>query len=684
MVRVSKSALALCLALASLAPNSDAFSVSASSRGASGVAFVTAAPASARRHQHATASLSMADDDESSSSSSSSSSGGGGSTLERLPESAVQIIIPVPGSATKAAYDRACTEMSKSVSIPGFRKGAKIPPAVIESTLAQRGAGKNALREQAVQSLVSQLVEPALKDEHDLDPIGTPVLNPGAAELAESFVPGEDLELKVRCDVWPEIVWGAPPAGAEKSYHGLTGTYKRKPFDEERFQKALTDLRDRYATLSPAEEGTALGMGDACVIDMVGYMANDDGTKGEPLPDAASGDDVEVVLGDGRYMEGLVEGLLGAKVGDDVVVSVSFPEGLRDKTLAGKKAVFDVTVKEASHRHIPEVTDEFAEKVRKGLTADALKEELRKAVDQEDAKEFVNERNDALGKALAEVVDVDVPDTLVTNQAREKFAMMMTDFRDQGMDDNDIKLQITPENFLKYKNISKDGIVRDFKISMAVDEVARMEGIDVPADQVDEQIGALRKEMAEAGQSDEDMDENSLRAKVESTLQRRLVFDYLSEYADLDVEYDDNAGQELDVDMLNDIAAESLAREKGITIDEAKAEIQGEQQRAAEEAAAAAEVEVEVEPAEVEVEVEVEVDAAAETPAAVEEQVAAEEEETASDEDKASTYGNMDVEERAFTILSDLGMLENSPDPDDPNYDSSGDDEIAAENVFPE
>ena len=67
-------------------------------------------------------------------------------------------------------------------------------------------------------------------------------------------------------------------------------------------------------------------MGDACVVNMEGYMANSDGTKGDPLPNAASGDRVDVVLGKGRYMEGLVEGLIGSKVGQVVQVSVAFPD----------------------------------------------------------------------------------------------------------------------------------------------------------------------------------------------------------------------------------------------------------------------------------------------------------------------------------------------------------------------
>merc|ERR1712232_1449014 len=159
---------------------------------------------------------------------------------------------------------------------------------------------------------------------------------------------------------------------------------------------------ERYAELAPIEDPNhELQMGDACVVNMEGWMATDGGEKGEKLPDAASGDNVEVILGSGRYMTGLVEGLEGAKVGETKEIRVTFPEALKDKTLAGKAAIFDVKVEEAKTRTLPELTDEFAEKVRAGLTVDSLKEELRKAVDSEDSKEFRPARNAAIAKALA-------------------------------------------------------------------------------------------------------------------------------------------------------------------------------------------------------------------------------------------------------------------------------------------
>jgi trigger factor len=283
------------LALSVWASTSDAF-------------YVTHPTPNHQHHQHATATaLFMA-----------------GSILERLPESSVQVTITAPASATKASYEKACTELSKSITIPGFRKGAKIPPQVLEQAMSAKG-GRNALRVQAINSLLAELIEPALKEDHGLEPIGQPTLVIPAEELAKTFQPGQELQLQVKCDVWPDIEWKAIE-GQDKPYMNLEGSYKRKPFNQVKFDKALNDLMERYATLQPIDDTDhALELGDACVVNMVGFMALEDGSKGDPLPDAASGDRVEVIMGPGRYMPGLVEGLVGGKAGDTKLVSVTFP-----------------------------------------------------------------------------------------------------------------------------------------------------------------------------------------------------------------------------------------------------------------------------------------------------------------------------------------------------------------------
>jgi trigger factor len=298
---------------------------------------------------------------------------------------------------------------------------------------------------------------------------------------------------------------------------------------------------------------------------------------------------------------------------------------------------------EAQKRTLPEVTDEFANKVRAGLTADALKDELQAAVDSEDAKEYVPARNAALAKALAQVMDVAVPDTLVTNQARDKFALMMSDMRNNGVADEEIKKQISPENFLKYKNIVKDDIIADFKVSMATDEIARLEGIDVDDYQVEEQMEAIKKEAAE---SDSEMDEAGMRSRVEATLQRQSVMDFLAENADLDVKFVDGEG-DFDESLMAKLAEESLAREEEL---KAKVEEEIGESPASDPPVVEAVVE---EPEEVEEAPVEEAPVVEAEPEAVKEEAEPAPEPVAEDRDTSS----MSLQDKAFYALMDSGAL---------------------------
>ena len=260
MLRISNLALAMCLSLASL-KNVDAFTSAPSATFLTKSVVSVQQPVTFFNPANSVTSLSM---------SATEATDPSKSKLVRKPESAVELTLTAPGKATKAAYDRACAEVAKTISIPGFRKGAKIPAAVIENAVASRG-GKSTLRTQAIQTLLNQLLEPALKDEHNLEPIGQPSLVTDAEVLAESFVPGEPIEMVVKCDVWPDIEWKTIE-GRQKPYIGLEGTYSRKPFDQARFDQAKKDLAERYASLTPAEEGKVLAMGDQCVVNMEGWM----------------------------------------------------------------------------------------------------------------------------------------------------------------------------------------------------------------------------------------------------------------------------------------------------------------------------------------------------------------------------------------------------------------------------
>jgi hypothetical protein len=404
-------------------------------------------------------------------------------------------------------------------------------------------------------------------------------------------------------------------------------------------------------------------------------------------------------------------------------------QNLRDKTLAGKRAIFDVEILSASKRVVPDLTDEFAQRVRAGLTAEQLLAQLRAALDDEAKKDYVPARNRVLGVALADVMEVAVPETLVTNQAREKFAVMMAEMRDNGVADDEIKKQINPDNFNKYKEIVRADIVRDFKVSMATDEIARLEAITVPDYQVEEQMQAIKKD---AAAQSADFDEDMIRAKVQTTMARQAVFDWLAERANLTVVYNNKDDDEFDERLMQQLAEESLEREKDmedkiaqnkeigetLVVESATpvAVVAIEPERSGAETPVAV-VEREAPAAQVAV-VEPEAPVAASAPetSAAETPVAAVVEPEAAvvvspvveletpgiepeavevleapaesvvvqpetPEEKSARYASMSLQERAFQILVDTGAVDLHYDPSSSDYDSSKDSEIAEGDV---
>ena len=195
---------------------------------------------------------------------------------------------------------------------------------------------------------------------------------------------------------------------------------------------------------------------------------------------------------------------------------------------------------------------------------------------------------------------------------------------------------------------------------MALDEISRLENIQVPAYQIEEQVQSLKDQATKAGQTDE-FDDEQVRKKVESTLERRMVFDFLAEQADLEVEYMEEGEDQFDEAMMEKLAQESLEREEA-----------SEGKEDADEVVAVAEPVVEPEPVVEKVEsvvkeVETVVEKVQKTP-----------KEEESSEVKATSfkyddpqYKDMDQGEKAFNILVDLGAVEINPDPDSPDFDAS-------------
>lgn len=251
----------------------------------------------------------------------------------------------------------------------------------------------------------------------------------------------------------------------------------------------------------------------------------------------------------------------------------------------------------------------------------------------------------------------------------------MTDMRSNGVSDEMIKEQINSDNFLKYKDIIKNDIIRDFKISIATDEIARLEGITVSDDLIEEQMEAIRKDMEkEKENNSEEFDEKIVRMKVENTLIRQAVMDWLAKSSQLEVIYetDDDSNNVVDEQLLEQLAKDSLQREKDMLYEQKGVVVTDAELLLADEVVHQEVVEeVNVENS-VKEQDDVSSKSASSAAASTDSVVVA-----ANVDDE-----NMSLQEKAFAALLNAGAININQTPDDPNYDSSHDDEIASENIY--
>lgn len=394
---------------------------------------------------------------------------------EKLEGNKAKLTIEVAPETFEKSMDKAFRQVVKKISIPGFRKG-KAPRHVVE-----RMYGREILLEDAINDAVPEAFSQAL------DEIGSEyecIVYP-KYEIVSSEK-GQGLVFAATYDLKPEIKLGA--------YKGMELEKSSEAAEEGAVEKQLKAMQERFARLEKTE-GPAV-VGDVCTIDFLG--------KVDDIPfEGGAGQDHPLELGSGSFIPGFEEQLVGAKVGDEVAVSVTFPEDYRATELAGKAAVFDVTVKEIQHKIFSEMDDEFAKDVSEFETLEELKKDLEEKLNKE-AKEKAQAdlENKAVEKAVEEA-DPELPESMLAmrqDQLLENFARQI---RRQGieleqyMELTGMKLEDIRENF-------KERARKELQTELVLEAVAKAEGVIIGDEELEDeykrladQTGRLAEEIKE-------------------------------------------------------------------------------------------------------------------------------------------------------------------------------------------
>ena len=378
------------------------------------------------------------------------------STLTRLEPTKVELEITITPEELAAAQDRAFKKLSKNVRLPGFRPG-KIPRKVFEQNY-----GADAIENQAMEDVVPEAYAKAVR-EHDLDPVQRPTM-----ELLP-LEPGNPYKLKATVQVRPAIELG--------DYKGIAVTLPPATVSDDDVERSLQSLARERATLVPVDRPAKLG--DVVTMDYAGTI---DGVTFEG--GTATGQMTE--LDESRFIPGFASGIAGLSAGESKDVTATFPSDYHQTDLAGKDAVFAVTVHDVKELELPALDDEFARSVSENQTAADLRADVRKRLEAiADARRRREIGNQVMEKLLA-AHEVPLPAAMVDGevdhmleegeQAATRAGVPFDDYlKESGKTIEELRAEFRPEAESRVKG------------TLLIEAIAKAEGIAAtPADIADE------------------------------------------------------------------------------------------------------------------------------------------------------------------------------------------------------
>ena len=426
-------------------------------------------------------------------------------TTESRPGSRLAVTVTLPGARTKAGYEDAITKLSRSINLPGFRKG-KVPRTVVVQQL-----GSVRIKATALESLVDAAWRDAIKQE-SLEPISQPDLSDGFEGLLENFKPGDDVSFTLEADV--------APTPKLKSTKGLKAEFETVAYDASRVDAMLEDSRKQLATVVPVE-GRAAEKGDIAVLGFKGTYS-DDGSEIE----GGSADSMDVDLEHGRMIPGFIEGVIGMKAGESKTVDCQFPDDYPKEDARGRKAAFEIELKDLKTRELPELDDAFAKQASEQETLADLRKDLEQRLKDDAERRQTSNRRDALVAALVEQLEVELPEALIQQESRNLLEQTAAQFAQQGMD---VKSLFTPDLVRNLMQNSRPEAEERLRRSFALTALAEAESISVDDKAVDAKVEEVKKELS----ADAKIDPARLRQAVMDDLIQEQLMSWLEENSTL-------------------------------------------------------------------------------------------------------------------------------------------------------
>lgn len=384
--------------------------------------------------------------------------------VEKLEKNMAKLTVEVPAEKVEAALQNAYLKNRKQISVPGFRKG-KVPRQMIEKMY-----GPEVFYDDAANALI-QKAYPQAADECELEIVSRPTVDIVQLEKGKSFIFTAEVAVK------PEVTLGQYKGiEVEKADTAATDEEVAAELDKEREANSRTiSVEDR-----------AVQDGDMTVIDFEGFV------DGEAF-EGGKGTDYPLTIGSGAFIPGFEEKLVGAEIGKEVEVDVTFPEEYHAKELAGKPAVFKCTVKEIKVKELPELDDDFAQDVSDFDTLEEYKADVRKKVEEKKAADAKAKKEDAVIEKIIEGAAMEIPDAMVETQAERMVDEFAQRLQMQGLTMEQY-LQFTGGNVQALVEQSKPQALKRIQSRLVLEAVVAAENLTASDEELDAELGRMAEQ----------------------------------------------------------------------------------------------------------------------------------------------------------------------------------------------
>ncbi len=378
--------------------------------------------------------------------------------VEKLEKNMAKLTIEASAEEFEGALQKAYLKSRNKINVQGFRKG-KAPRAIIEKMY-----GASIFYEDAANEIIPEAYEKAVS-ESDLDIVSRPDIDVVQVEKGKTFIFTAEVALK------PEVTLG--------DYKELEVEKKEIEVTEDEIMAQINKELEQNSRMLTIDD-RAIQDGDITVIDFEGFV---DGTPFE----GGKGENYSLTIGSHSFIDTFEEQLIGKTIGEEVEVNVTFPEDYQAKELAGKPALFKVSIKEIKVKELPALDDDFAQDISEFDTLDEYKESIKATIKENKEKEAKTAIENDLVDKVIENASMDIPEAMIATQANQLADEFAQRIQYQGLSLEQY-FQFTGMDAKKFLESLRPQAVKRIQSRLVLEAIVKAENIEVTEEELEKEL----------------------------------------------------------------------------------------------------------------------------------------------------------------------------------------------------